>query len=80
MDLQEPDRGASRATHKSCFDVHCLDITSCHMLSASLVNTAIQSCNEEQSTACMKVSKGGQRCIYLFNCMFLSSEVRIGSL
>lgn len=48
------------------------------MLSASLVNTAIQSRNEEQRTACMKASMGAQRSIYLFS--FFSPEVRIGSL
>lgn len=57
VDLQQPDREVLGALHKSCFDVHCLDITNCHMLSASLVNTAFQSCNEEQRIACMKVSK-----------------------
>lgn len=47
VDLQQPDREVLGASHKSRFDVHCLDITNCHMLSASLVNTAFQSCNEE---------------------------------
>lgn len=32
----------------------CLDITSRHTLSASLVNTAVRGCNEEQRTVGMR--------------------------
>lgn len=42
----------------------CLDITSRHTLSASLVNTAVRGCNEEQRTVGMRggaEEDGGRR-------------------